>query len=585
MQTQDHLTNNNNNGKNGNKGNNGNSAPFVKDEQENLFSPIPNTDQAVILRQSPAWATGITLAIVGVTTAAFLWAAVAKIEQVVAAQGQLKPVDTVKEIQAPVNGVVQEVLVKDGERVKEGQILVRLDPRTSNAELTSLQSIVKALDQETRFYQALMAQPMNQAQVEQEIIRLKLPSAIANLARSRVTLITENRLFELQLQSGGNPLKMNLPPDQMARLNASIAELQSRAAMAEFENEQVKKQLEQNQIQLSDAKEQVVVDKQLLAEIKTRNEKTMAEAEKSLAIEKAILADVEPLLEEGALSKLQIERQRREIIDRYKQIYQERSQGILDLEQQQQKVWERTAKIDQLTQENARLYYALSQGKAKLQNTYAEGEKRLRDSIAENQKRIAEIDSQLTKIIVDNQKQIAEREGQIQRTKVNIEYQEIRSPVSGTVFDLKATRGYVPPPNQTEPLLKIVPDDHLIAEVDITNKDIGFVEIGDRTDIRIDSFPFSEFGDLKGQVKSIGSDALPPDQIHQFYRFPTKIQIDDNQCVTDDGRQCMVINGKQIPLQSGMSVSVNIKVRENRTVLSLFTELFSKKIESLKKTR
>ncbi len=44
-----------------------------------------------------------------VTTAALIWSAVAKIEQVVGAQGQLKPQGKVQEVQAPVNGVVQEV--------------------------------------------------------------------------------------------------------------------------------------------------------------------------------------------------------------------------------------------------------------------------------------------------------------------------------------------------------------------------------------------------------------------------------------------------------------------------------------------
>jgi len=42
---------------------------------------------------------------------------------------------------------------------------------------------------------------------------------------------------------------------------------------------------------------------------------------------------------------------------------------------------------------------------------------------------------------------------------------------------------------------------------------------------------------------------------------------------------------REIPLQSGMSVTANIKVRENRTVLSLITELFNKKVESLKQVR
>ena len=120
-----------------------------------------------------------------------------------------------------------------------------------------------------------------------------------------------------------------------------------------------------------------------------------------------------------------------------------------------------------------------------------------------------------------------------------------------------------------------MPADALVAKVDITNKDIGFVKEGMRVDVRIDSFPFSEFGDVKGELVSIGSDALPPDQIHQYYRFPVKVKLD---------QQSLVVNGKKVPLQSGMSVSVNIRVRD-RTVLSIFTDLFTSQTDSLKTVR
>ncbi|MDD1428268.1 hemolysin D, partial [Dolichospermum sp. ST_sed9] len=83
---------------------------------------------------------------------------------------------------------------------------------------------------------------------------------------------------------------------------------------------------------------------------------------------------------------------------------------------------------------------------------------------------------------------------------------------------------------------------------------------------------------IKGKVVNIGSDALPPDQNHQFYRFPAKIKLD---------RQQLSLTGQQrkISLQSGMSISANIRVREERTVMSLFTEMFTKQIESLNEVR
>ena len=199
------------------------------------------------------------------------------------------------------------------------------------------------------------------------------------------------------------------------------------------------------------------------------------------------------------------------------------------------------------------------------------------EKIGSNKQRIAEIDSQFMKIILDNEQRLADITSKISQTQLNVRYQELRAPVGGVVFDLQAKNpGFVA--NSTQKLLQIVPKDSLIAEVFITNKDIGFVRKGMNVDVRIDSFPFSEFGDIKGKVVDIGSDALPPDQNHQFYRFPAKIKLDKQQL-------SLTNQERKISLQSGMSITANIKVREERTVMSLFTEMFTKQIESLNEVR
>ncbi len=157
---------------------------------------------------------------------------------------------------------------------------------------------------------------------------------------------------------------------------------------------------------------------------------------------------------------------------------------------------------------------------------------------------------------------------------MNIKYQEVKAPANGTIFELKAnSTGFVVTGNDA--VVKIVPTDNLVAKIYITNKDIGFVKEGMKVDVRIDSFPFSEFGDIKGTLIWIGSDTLPPDQVYPFHRFSAKIQLDTQQLLT---------HGREINLQSGMSVSTNIKTRE-RTVLSIFTDMFSNSMETLKTVR
>jgi hemolysin D len=183
--------------------------------------------------------------------------------------------------------------------------------------------------------------------------------------------------------------------------------------------------------------------------------------------------------------------------------------------------------------------------------------------ILDNQKRILEINSQVSEI-----------DSKLTQAKETLKYQTIQSPVDGTIFELKAkSSGFVV--NSSEPILKIVPADNLVAKVYITNRDIGFVKEGQKVDVRIDSFPFQEYGDIKGELIEIGSDALPPDQVYQYWRFPAKVKLDG---------QALLINSRQVPLQSGMSINANIKLRK-RTVISIFTDFMVQKAESLKFVR
>lgn len=124
-------------------------------------------------------------------------------------------------------------------------------------------------------------------------------------------------------------------------------------------------------------------------------------------------------------------------------------------------------------------------------------------------------------------------------------------------------------------VLKIVPDDQLVAKIFINNQDIGFVKENMPVDVRLDPFPFSEFGDVKGTLIWIGSDIVPTDQMNPSYRFPAKIKLD---------KQTLSINSQEIRLQSGMPLSANIKIRD-RTVISLFTDFFFKNSVSLNHVR
>ena len=169
--------------------------------------------------------------------------------------------------------------------------------------------------------------------------------------------------------------------------------------------------------------------------------------------------------------------------------------------------------------------------------------------------------------------ELADLSTRLTESRVANRYQAIRSPVDGVVFDLKPTgAGFVG--QGSEPVMKIVPFDALQAKVEVPSSKIGFVRQGQSVDVSIDSFPASDFGVLQGEIKRIGSDALAPDQMNQDYRYPVNVGL--------KSQTLRLSSGQRLPLQVGMSLTANIKLRKV-TYLQLLLSDFKDKTDSLKK--
>jgi|TARA_B100000674_G_scaffold315282_1_gene262218 HlyD family secretion protein len=215
------------------------------------------------------------------------------------------------------------------------------------------------------------------------------------------------------------------------------------------------------------------------------------------------------------------------------------------------------------------------------QNIVAETNGRLMQSKAERLRQIALLDQQTAQL----KSELADLNGRLVETKVTLRYQQLKSPVDGVVFDLKPTsRGFTAQSTQT--VMKVVPMGSLEAKVEVPSNKIGFVQVPSgcperrdacmNADISIDSFPSSDFGVLKGKVTRIGSDALEPDpqEQRQELSFPVTIQLDD--------QQLKLKTGASLPLQVGMSLTANIKLRKV-SYLQLLLGEFQDKAESLQR--
>ena len=379
------------------------SGSLVRAAQNAIEQRVQTSQDEMVLQQSRFLARTITWTLIGTAGAALAWLALAKTEEVVIATGKLEPIGDVKVVQMPVGGVLDKILVKDGERVKQGQVLLRLDNEATLDRQASTRKGIFAMEQQLRLKQVELQRYLSLNDTEQAVLR------------------------------------------------------------------------------------------------------------RNIQLEQQILDRLKALQKVGASSELQYLQQRN-------------------------KVREVEGELEKTTVDRLRQTAILEQDIERLR-----GE-------------LAELRSKLTELTV------------------NIRYQDIRSPVDGLVFDLKPTGlGFVA--QGSEPVMQIVPYDALQAKVEIESSDIGFVRVGKPVDISIDSFPSHDFGVVQGTVKSIGSDALPPDELRKTYRYPASIRLNSQQFKLKDG--------SKLPLQVGMSLTANIKLRKVSWLQLLLGE-FKDKTDSLK---
>jgi hemolysin D len=112
---------------------------------EDLKSFLPPSLEIMEKPPHPAagWLLGIITAIV---VTAMVWATLGKVDVISVAEGKIIPSGKVKEIQPYSHGMVAAILVTEGQRVEEGQILVELDMAQNQADVTRLLSERKAAE-------------------------------------------------------------------------------------------------------------------------------------------------------------------------------------------------------------------------------------------------------------------------------------------------------------------------------------------------------------------------------------------------------------------------------------------------------
>lgn len=169
--------------------------------------------------------------------------------------------------------------------------------------------------------------------------------------------------------------------------------------------------------------------------------------------------------------------------------------------------------------------------------------------------------------------------------------QRLVAPVDGVVQQLAIhTVGGVVTPAQS--LMVVVPSDsRLEIEAMVPNRDIGFVHPGQVAEIKVDTFNFTRYGLLHGEVLSVSQDAIIRERKQDRDERGQGAQTDSSEPKGQEltysarislDRTQMQIEDRLVNLSPGMAVTVEIKTGSRRILNYLLSPLLRYRHEVLR---
>lgn len=381
--------------------------------------------------------------------ALIVWASFGQIDEAVQGEGKVVPASQVQVIQSLDGGVVKQILVKPGQEVEPGQVLIRIDPTRFNS----------SLGENTAEYLSLLA-----------------------------------KAARLQALATGEPFEA--PPE----VEAAAPNL----VQMEYNNWQSR--TSELNATLSVARDQMHQRQEELREAQAKRD----QAASSCSLTTQELDVTRPLLASGAVSKVDLLRLQRQVA---------------------QSCGERQADEAQISRSQAAI--------AEAQTKIKESELNIRNQARND---LSDVNTKL-RTLRESKLGLADR----------VKLSELRSPVHGTVKSLliNTVGGVVQPGKE---VIEIVPtDDTLLLEVRIAPRDIGFLHVGQKAEVKFTAYDFAIYGGLEGKLEQINADTSTDDKGNSYYI----VRVRTNKATVGD---------KHLPIIPGMVADVHI-LTGRRTVM------------------
>jgi hemolysin D len=482
----------------------------------------------------PVWTM---LTICAVFAAAFAWSFFGRLDVNAVAPAKLEPTGRVKVIQALDPGKVAAIRVDNGQPVKAGELLIEFDPAEAAAdEREAREALQSGLGEVARRQAAIDAARAAQRQAVADGGPLPALEALAANPQGKIDWGAPP-LDGAQAREKATPSADSSPGAASLRGKFDSGEPLPDSVRAREEAV-----LSADLSQLADTLR--AIDKQIASKQATLQRLRMSIAYQTALIDTltARVATRQEAIDLRVGTKINLYDAKEE---------QQRSQSSLASDQGQ--LIETDAAIGELQSEKT---------------------KTLSQFIAENENKAE-----------DASRKADEARQALAKATARLANTKLYAPIDGIVQQLSVTTfGQVVGAGQQ--LATVTPTDGALqVEALVANMDIGFVRIGQEVAVKLDAFPFTRFGALRGKVVAIAAAAVDEQQAKrslanattpgnapesaapgqaQSFVFPVTVAIDET---------AMRVDGATIPLTPGMTATVDIKTESRRVIDYLLSPL------------
>lgn len=383
----------------------------------------------------------------------FSWASFARVDEVTRGQGRVIPSSKAQIVQSSEPASIQDIVVRAGQAVRKGQLLVRLDDTESSSQLGQI------------------------------------------AAENRSLAARSDRLLR-EGAGGGSPECTDASGTAQAECSQEAALQSVRAATLRSRKSALNAAVEQRRRDYGEA------------------QATIRSLQSSLKLAQGQVDILAPLAAKSIVPQTELMDAQREASE---------IQGKLAAAQQ-----------------------AASRAQAAISEALAQS------SEASLQFRQEALDerSQLAAKMAVNSESLRGAAGRVQRS-------ELRSPVDGIVNDIQVTTvgGFV---QAGQKIMQVVPvGDKLLVEARVSPKDIAFIKVNDRANVKVTAYDFAVYGGLNGKVVQISADSIYDEVSREAY---FSVVVETDKAFLQSGK-------RRLPISPGMICDVEI-VTGKKSILS-----------------